>query len=110
MGISALSSSCGAQTFDALGLGADVIDCCVAGTASPMGGLSLRELSEDVLLRHRRAYGPDGVSLTGLPDHGRIRFRKDSEQHAWAPQTVLALQQAVGSARASRAGTRPDEA
>ncbi|MFN9204595.1 MAG: glutamate synthase large subunit [Gemmatimonas sp.] len=110
MGISTLSSYCGAQTFDALGLGADVIDRCFAGTASPMGGLSLRELSEDVLLRHRRAYGPDGVALTGLPDHGRIRFRKDGEQHAWAPQTVLALQQAVGSARASRAGTSPDEA
>ena len=110
MGISTLSSYCGAQTFDALGLGADVIDRCFAGTASPLGGLSLRELSEDVLQRHRRAFTADGAPQAILPDHGRVRFRKDGEQHAWAPQTVLALQQAVGSARASRAATSTDEA
>jgi glutamate synthase domain-containing protein 2/glutamate synthase domain-containing protein 1/glutamate synthase domain-containing protein 3 len=110
MGISTLSSYCGAQTFDAIGLGADVIDRCFAGTASPIGGLSLRELSEDVLQRHRRAFTADGTPATGLPDHGRHRFRKDGEPHAWAPQTVLALQQAVGSARATRAGTDPAQA
>ena len=107
MGISTLSSYCGAQTFDAIGLGADVIDRCFAGTASPIGGLSLRELSEDVLQRHRRAFTADGSPASGLPDHGRHRFRKDGEPHAWAPQTVLALQQAVGSARATRATTDP---
>jgi len=110
MGISTLSSYCGAQTFDAIGLGADVIDRCFSGTASPMGGLTFRELAEDVLLRHRRAFGPDSHSTTALPDFGRVRFRKDGEAHGWAPTTVLALQQAVGSARASRAATSPDDA
>lgn len=110
MGISTLSSYCGAQTFDALGLGADVIDRCFAGTASPIGGLSLRELSEDVLQRHRRAFTADGAPQAALPDHGRVRFRKEGEAHAWAPPHVLALQQAVGSARAARAGTNPDDA
>ena len=110
MGISTLSSYCGAQTFDALGLGADVIDRCFSGTASPVGGLSLRELSEDVLQRHRRAFTADGAPHATLPDHGRVRFRKEGEVHSWAPQTVLALQQSVGSARASRAGSSPDEA
>lgn len=110
MGISTLSSYCGAQTFDALGLGADVIDRCFAGTASPIGGLSLRELSEDVLQRHRRAFTADGAPHATLPDHGRVRFRKDGEPHSWAPQNVLALQQSVGSARASRAGGNPDDA
>ena len=108
MGISTLASYCGAQTFDALGLGADVIDRCFAGTASPLGGLTLRELSEDALLRHRRAYTTDGTALTALPDYGRVRFRKDGEAHAWAPRRAQALQQAVGSAR--RAGVDPDEA
>jgi glutamate synthase domain-containing protein 2/glutamate synthase domain-containing protein 1/glutamate synthase domain-containing protein 3 len=110
MGISTLSSYCGAQTFDAIGLGADVIDRCFAGTASPIGGLTLREVSEDVLSRHRRAFAPDGAPATGLTDHGRVRFRKDGEQHAWAPTTVLSLQQAVGSARSTRAGSNPDDA
>ncbi len=110
MGISTLASYCGAQTFDAIGLGADVIDRCFAGTTSALGGLTMRELSEDVMLRHRRAYGPDSTASVALPDFGRVRFRKEGEQHSWAPQTVLALQQAVGSARSSRAATSADEA
>jgi glutamate synthase domain-containing protein 2/glutamate synthase domain-containing protein 1/glutamate synthase domain-containing protein 3 len=110
MGISTLSSYCGAQMFDAIGLGGDVIDRCFAGTASPLGGLSFRELFEDVLLRHRRAYGGDAPTSTSLIDAGRARFRKDGEPHAWAPTTVLALQQAVGSARSTRAASSPDEA
>ncbi len=108
MGISTLASYCGAQTFDALGLGADVIDRCFEGTTSPIGGLTMRELGEDLLLRHRRAYAADGTALSALPDYGRVRFRKDGETHAWAPRRVQALQQAVGSSR--RAAVDPDEA
>ncbi|MBU6365611.1 MAG: glutamate synthase large subunit [Gemmatimonadetes bacterium] len=108
MGISTLASYCGAQTFDALGLGADIIDRAFAGTASPLGGISLRELAEDILHRHRRGYGAEAAGA--LPDVGRVRFRKDGEPHAWAPTTVLALQQATGSARVARAGAGGDEA
>jgi glutamate synthase domain-containing protein 2/glutamate synthase domain-containing protein 1/glutamate synthase domain-containing protein 3 len=110
MGISTLSSYCGSQVFEALGLGADVIDRCFAGTASPIGGIGFRELAEDVLARHRAAYGIEAASTTGLPDEGRIRFRKEGETHAWAPQSVLALQQAVGSARSSRVTATGDDA
>jgi len=110
MGISTLSSYCGAQVFEALGLGAEVIDRCFAGTASPLGGIGFRELAEDVLARHRTAYGFESVALSSLPDEGRIRFRKEGETHAWSPQAVLALQQATGSARASRATVSGDEA
>ncbi len=108
MGISTLSSYCGAQMFDAIGLGGEVIDRCFAGTASPLGGLTFRELFEDVLVRHRRAYS--GETSSALVDAGRARFRKDGEPHAWAPTTVLALQQAVGSARSTRAAASPDDA
>ena len=110
MGISTLSSYCGSQVFEALGLGADVIDRCFAGTASPIGGIGFRELAEDVLARHRAAYGIESSATTALPDDGRIRFRKDGETHAWAPQSVLALQQSVGSARASRVTATGDDA
>ena len=110
MGISSLSSYCGAQMFDVLGLGGEVMDRCFTGTASPLGGLSFRELFEDMQERHRRAYGAEIGMGAALPDAGRMRFRKEAEPHAWAPTTVLALQQAVGSARATRAATSPDEA
>ncbi len=110
MGISTLSSYCGSQVFEALGLGAEVIDRCFAGTVSPIGGIGFRELAEDVLSRHRAAYGAEAAAVTSLPDEGRIRFRKEGETHAWSPQSVLALQQAVGSARASRATASGTEA
>jgi glutamate synthase (ferredoxin) len=93
MGISTLSSYCGAQIFEALGLGEEVISSCFAGTASPLGGIGFEEIAEDVGARHQAAYG----TTTGdsLPDYGRARFRKDGEDHAWAPLMVGALQKAV---------------
>src|SRR5207245_7949846 len=49
MGISTLSSYCGAQIFEALGLGAEGIDRCVTGTVSTIGGIGFAEIAEDVL-------------------------------------------------------------
>ncbi len=102
MGISTLSSYCGAQIFEALGLGNEVIASCFAGTASPIGGIGFEELAEDVLARHAAAYHTG--DLTSLPDHGRVRFRKEGEDHGWAPQIVVALQRAVGGGRSGRSG------
>jgi glutamate synthase (ferredoxin) len=95
MGISTLSSYCGAQIFEVLGLGQEVIGTCFAGTASPIGGVGFEELAEDVLARHRAAYAPGMEAPASLPDYGRVRFRKDGEDHGWAPPVVVALQQAV---------------
>ncbi|MGH7525071.1 MAG: glutamate synthase central domain-containing protein, partial [Gemmatimonadales bacterium] len=101
MGISTLSSYCGAQIFEVLGLGQEVIGTCFAGTASPIGGIGFEELAEDVLARHRAAFGApnggDDAAEVALPDHGRVRFRKEGEDHGWAPPVVVALQQAVKS-------------
>ncbi len=94
MGISTLSSYCGAQIFEALGLGREVIDFAFQGTVSPIGGVGLNELGEDVLARYQAAYHPP-AEASGLPDYGRVRFRKDGEDHGWAPPIVVALQQAV---------------
>jgi glutamate synthase domain-containing protein 2/glutamate synthase domain-containing protein 1/glutamate synthase domain-containing protein 3 len=100
MGISTLQSYAGAQIFEALGLAPAVIERCFAGTASVIGGIGFKEIGEDILARHRAAYGEAEV---GLPDQGRIRFRKDGEDHGWAPTLVRALQEAVHE------GSRYDE-
>ena len=94
MGISTLASYCGAQIFEALGVGAEVIDQCFPGTASVIGGIGFAEIAEDVLARHRAAY-PEAAAY--LPDYGRVRFRRDGEEHSWAPSLVKSLQKAVGS-------------
>jgi glutamate synthase (ferredoxin) len=96
MGISTLSSYCGAQIFDALGLGHEVMAACFDGTASPIGGIGFEEIAEDVEARHQAAYQPE-VSPTLLPDFGRVRFRKEGEDHGWAPPIVVALQKATGA-------------
>ena len=92
MGISTLQSYAGAQVFEALGLGAAVIERCFSGTTSVIGGIGLTEIAADVLERHRAAYGGGDA---GLPDHGRVRYRRDGEDHGWAPPLVRALQDAV---------------
>jgi glutamate synthase (NADPH/NADH) large chain/glutamate synthase (ferredoxin) len=93
MGICTLRSYAGAQLFEALGLGAAVVDRCLTGTVSAIGGIGFTELAEDVLARHAAAYG--AAPADGLPDNGRVRYRKDGEDHGWAPPLVRALQDAV---------------
>ena len=99
MGISTLPSYCGAQIFEALGLGAEVIDRCFTGTVSTIGGIGFAEIAEDVLARHRAAYPEAAVSPPepGLPDHGRVRYRRDGEDHGWSPQVVRTMHNAVAS-------------
>ncbi|HTO74020.1 MAG TPA: glutamate synthase large subunit, partial [Gemmatimonadales bacterium] len=101
MGIAVLESYCGAQIFEALGLGSEVIDLAFRSTPSHLGGLGFEEIGEDAVTRHRAAW-LGGESA--LPDYGRIRFRKDGEDHGWEPGVVVALQRAVGSARGKKAG------
>ncbi len=84
MGISTLQSYAGAQIFEAIGLGPEVIDRCFTGTASVIGGIGFKEIAEDVLTRHQ--------SVGALPDHGRVRYRRDGEDHGWSPPLVRALQ------------------
>src|SRR2546425_5702635 len=96
MGISTLSSYCGAQIFEALGLGAEVGDRCFTGTVSTIGGIGVAEIAEDVLARQRAAY-PEAAAETVLPDHGRVRYRRDGEDHGWSPQLVRSMQAAVSA-------------
>src|SRR5207248_4221161 len=76
--------------------GAEVIDRCFTGTASTIGGIGFTEIAEDVLARQRAAYPPvEPAAEPVLPDHGRVRYRRDGEDHGWSPQLVRAMQSAV---------------
>ncbi|HEV7862325.1 MAG TPA: glutamate synthase central domain-containing protein, partial [Acidimicrobiia bacterium] len=79
MGISTVDGYRGAQVFEALGLAAEVVDTCLAGTASVIGGLGFTALAEDALARHREAFGADQPALDSP---GFVRFRKGGEYHA----------------------------
>ena len=97
MGISCVSSYCGAHVFEALGLGAEVMELCLPHIPSRIGGASLSDIEARVRERHGFAFHPDPALLSkeGLPDHGRIRFRKAGEFHAYNPIAVRAAQKAA---------------
>ncbi|MBF2097358.1 MAG: glutamate synthase subunit alpha, partial [Gloeomargaritaceae cyanobacterium C42_A2020_066] len=93
MGISLLSSYHGAQIFEALGLGADVIDIAFRGTISQIGGLTLTELAQEILSIHRRAF-PELTSKK-LENLGFIQYRPKGEYHMNSPEMAKVLHRAV---------------
>jgi glutamate synthase (ferredoxin) len=86
MGISTVDSYRGAQIFEVVGLGDDVVDVCLRGTANTVGGIGWHALGEDVLERHDAAY-PDAA----LESPGFYRVRKGGEYHAKDKEVVQAL-------------------
>jgi len=92
MGISVLLSYHGAQVFEAIGLAQEVVEECFTGTPSRIGGVSYEGLARDLLRVHESAYQEEA---SGLEDHGFYRFRRYGEYHAFNPDVIRALQQAV---------------
>ena len=92
MGISTLQSYQGAQIFEAIGLGPEVMDRCFKGTASRISGISFDELAEEVLIRHRAAYLPKAEVLeTG----GVYQWKRRGEKHLFNPETIHLLQKST---------------
>ncbi|MFQ5878716.1 MAG: glutamate synthase large subunit [Dehalococcoidia bacterium] len=95
MGISSVRSYRGAQIFEIVGLGQEVVDRYFTGTPARLAGIGLREIAEDVLAWHRGAFGQ--AMGERLPDIGYVRHRREGEYHAFRPETVKALHRAVHS-------------
>ena len=93
MGISTIQSYCGAQIFEAVGLGPDLIERHFTGTASRIGGIDLRTLASETLDKHARAYPRAHEAL--LPVGGVYAWRREGEHHQWNPETISLLQHAV---------------
>ncbi|MEZ4442217.1 MAG: glutamate synthase large subunit [Polyangiaceae bacterium] len=96
MGISTVASYRGAQIFEAVGLAPSLVDTHFTGTPSRLGGLGIADLGEEVLARHRRAYGPE-AELDPLPlvVGGVYQWRRRGERHKWSPATIAKLQAAT---------------
>jgi glutamate synthase (NADPH/NADH) large chain len=96
IGISTLQSYKGAQIFEAVGLGENVIDRCFKGTASRIKGVELDVLAEEALRRHELGYpSRDVVRLPVLPNPGDFHWRSGGELHMWNPDTIANLQVAA---------------
>jgi glutamate synthase (NADPH/NADH) large chain len=97
MGISTLQSYCGAQIFEAVGLDRQFVDKYFTSTASRIGGIGLKEISEEVRQRHARAFreGPGALQPRELESGGEYQWRRDGEVHLFNPDTVFKLQHAT---------------
>jgi len=91
MGISPTESYRGAQIFDAIGLGQDLVDTYFTGTPSPLGGIGLEEIAKDALRRHEAGY----AGKARLENPGYFKHHSKGEFHATNPPVVDALQEAV---------------
>jgi len=97
MGISCVASYCGAQILEALGLGAEVMALCLPAVPSRVGGASFADLEARLRRWHVEAWEPESepTGKDALTDHGRVRFRKAGEFHAYNPLAVRTAQQAA---------------
>ncbi|MCU0665614.1 MAG: glutamate synthase large subunit [Candidatus Omnitrophica bacterium] len=96
MGISTLQSYRGAQIFEALGLGKDIIDKYFTGTVSRIEGASLEVIQKETSLRHQAAFlGQNTQNTVDLEAGGAYKWRKDAEAHLWNPETISLLQDAT---------------
>ncbi len=95
IGISMLSSYHGAQIFEAIGIGADLINLAFAGTTSRVAGLSLRDLASETLSLHSKAY-PE-LNRSKLEFMGFVQYRTGGEFHLNSPEMAKTLHAAVAA-------------
>jgi len=94
MGISTVDGYRAAQISEALGLAPEVVDLCLKGTVSTVGGVGFEILGADAIARHTVGYGEEHAALD---EPGYVRFRKrGGEYHANNPDVVAALQAVSG--------------
>jgi glutamate synthase (ferredoxin) len=92
MGISTIQSYRGAQIFEAIGLGQELVDKYFTYTASRIGGIGIEAIAMDTLANHRRAFPERDGGLRELDWGGQYQWRRDGEYHLFNPETVFRLQ------------------
>ncbi len=97
MGISTIQSYCGAQIFEAVGIGNELIDKYFTATPSRIGGINLEVVAQEALKRHEIAYPLWPANDDMLEEGGEYAWRKEGEYHQLNPTTIALLQHSVRS-------------
>lgn len=90
MGISTIASYRGAQLFEAVGLSAEIVDLCFAGTLSRIEGTQFDDLQADQALLAKDAFNP----RKSISQGGVLKYVFNGEAHAFNPDVVNALRDA----------------
>ncbi len=97
MGISTIKSYIGAQIFEAIGIGEEIVADCFTGTTSRIGGIDYDRVAAAVSARHTLAYPlePSERAHRDLQVGGEYQWRQEGEYHVFNPETVFRLQHAT---------------
>ncbi|MEM0955024.1 MAG: glutamate synthase large subunit, partial [Pseudomonadota bacterium] len=98
MGISAISSYRGAQLFEAVGLAREVVNHCFRGVASRIEGAGFDELEADQRALAKLAW----TRRKPIEPGGLLKFVHGQEYHAFNPDVVKGLQDAVRTGEYAR--------
>ncbi len=91
MGISTIASYRGSQLFEAIGIDEEVTQMCFKGTTSRIAGAGFEHFDNDQRFLNKVAWNPRKTN-----DHGGIyRYVHGGEYHAYNPDVVQYMQQAV---------------
>ena len=102
MGISTIQAYRGAQIFESVGIGREVVERYFTGTAARLSGVGLNEIADEVAARHLRGYAPRAAVNGALDVGGEYQWRDEGEYHLNNPQTIHKLQQACRDADYTR--------
>ncbi len=91
MGISTLASYRGAQLFEAVGLGEEVVARCFPGVTSRIGGARFEHFEAEQTRLVKQAW----TARIPLQQGGHLKYVHDEEYHAYNPDVVMTLRQAV---------------
>ncbi|WP_017974632.1 glutamate synthase large subunit [Actinopolyspora halophila] len=99
IGVSTVASYTGAQIFEVIGLGEEIVDRCFTGTTSRLGGLDFETLATEIGERHRKTFPADGVKAhhRELDVGGEYQWRREGDPHLFNPHTVFKLQHSTRS-------------
>lgn len=93
IGISLLTSYCGAQIFEALGMGEEVINRSFKGTTSRIGGVTFEDIAKETVMMRPA----DATSVSKLVNYGFYKpVPKLGEYHINSSDLAALLHKAVG--------------
>jgi len=104
IGVSLLTSYAGAQIFEAIGLGPEVMDCAFKGTTSRIGGMSLDDIASETLMMR-----PDfALAKAKLINNGYYKPNTKLEYHANSGALARLLHNAIGLDKTVNQNNRDD--
>jgi glutamate synthase (NADPH/NADH) large chain len=95
MGISTLQSYQGAQIFEILGIGKEVVDLYFTGSISRISGIDLDTIAKEALVKHFSGYELLKSDHPKLEVGGIYQWKQRGEEHLFNPTTIHLLQQST---------------